>query len=114
MVLAVRSENMRSLLQSLSSKRAEADTVTTTEVDHHQLAKEEIDEWSEDASTLYYCELCNGLFAHYDPFFSHRMASEYDRARQGEDEFRNYRELQAGDEIPSEANVGAIEPCMES
>lgn len=82
----------------------------TSGVDHHELAKGQIDEWPEDASTMCYCEVCQQVFVSFDLLYEHRMASDVEAVRTG-DRFPGYRKLTAGDEFPVEATVGEIAPC---
>ncbi|WP_224332899.1 hypothetical protein [Haloprofundus halobius] len=81
------------------------------EFDPHEHAKESLSDWSESASTFYYCELCQQVFVSFDVFSDHRMASDFEAATDGEDEFSDYKVLRAGDKIPKYARVGEIAPC---
>lgn len=83
---------------------------------HQERAKQTLEQYRGESATLEYCELCNGLFASYDPFYDHRVASESDRARdRGEpDGFDHHQTLRHDDEIPEEATVGLMEPCVPS
>jgi len=79
---------------------------------YQQKATESLDNWSEHACTLYYCDLCQQVFVSFDIFYDHREASEYDIARRtDEDGYQDQRELEPGDEFPEFASVGGPEPC---
>ena len=69
-----------------------------------------LDSWSESAATLFYCEYCQQVFLSFDVFYDHRMASDVESVRSGE-EFDGYRELAAGEDIPDDATVGELSQC---
>ena len=79
----------------------------------HEIAKEDIELFDEDACGLIYCELCEQVFGSGDLFYTHRMASSDEQARKlsPENGFTHRRKLAVGEEFPENATVGEIEPC---
>lgn len=84
---------------------------TATATDRQTPAREDLAEWSNTAAHLFYCELCGQVFPTFAIFNDHREASDAERARAGDEEFHDYRELRAGDPLPDGATVGTLAPC---
>lgn len=76
-----------------------------------EVARELIEEYSEFANRCIHCKICDQVFTSYDIFYDHRMASDADVAREGEDEFKHFQYLSSGEKFPDGVTVGHLEPC---
>lgn len=110
---AMRSSSTESESNGEQPANQNSNSKSSTMIDERrEWAKDELEEWSDNANEMVYCELCQQVFTHYDIFYDHRMASESEVAqREGEESFDNYEMLDLGAEFPEDATVGEITAC---
>lgn len=101
-----------SVVEFYMSDAGDGPSTDADDYDRQQRARADLEEWGDTATHLFYCDLCGQVFASFDMFYDHREASADERARRGDEEFLDYRELTSGDSLPDGATVGAAEPCQ--
>lgn len=107
---------MKSIIKNIVTGDASTEPGKTrnevTEDDRRETARRHLAEFANhNTQRMVYCELCEQVFVSFDTFYDHRVASDHDAARRGDEQFEHYRDLRPGHSFPDNATVGQLEPC---